>query len=68
MECSFKEVHQCYIYILCEHLPYHNTMMFKCIIEFVKAYQITTSLGRTGILFQDKAADNFVIIVFDMHH
>lgn len=61
MECLFKEVHQYYIYILCEHLPYHNTMMFKyCIIEFVNAYQTTTSLGRTGIFFQDKAADNFV--------
>ena len=59
----FKELQQSYI--SSKMLPYQTTDVFnyRCLIEFVYAYQVTRSLARTGIFFSEEpshpeAADN----------
>ena len=57
MKCLVKGVRQYHIFST--KLPYQNTVVFKyyCIFEFIVqciyVYQITTSLARAGIFFQN---------------
>ena len=57
MKCLVKGVRQYHIFS--KKLPYQNTVVFKyyCIFEFIVqyiyVYQITTSLARAGIFFQN---------------
>ena len=61
MKCLFKEVQQSYI---------SPTEKFKywCLTEFVYAYQVNTSLARTGISFQNNCHIFKLLLMFDMQY
>ena len=68
IQCLFKDFQQ--RYISSKMLPYQTSEVFKylCLIKFVYAYQVTTSLARTGISFQNNLHTLKLSIMFDMQY